>query len=207
MTKRLSEEEFKERVARLGNGDYLSMEPFIHTKQKIKMKHLKCGHTYLVTPNAFFCGNRCPFCSNSRKKKTTAVFKLEMYDLVKDDYLLLSEYTGNLNKVRLRHQTCGHEYEVTPGNFLNGSRCPKCAPHVAAIKRRKTTEQFKADVKWAVNNAYEVLGVYSGSNEKILIKHTTCGHQYLVTPNNFLSGSRCPACSIKNRGRRPRSGH
>ncbi|WP_338452916.1 hypothetical protein R4Z09_14240 [Niallia oryzisoli] len=41
---------------------------------------------------------------------------------------------------------------------------------------------------------YEVIGEYIQSNEKIMMKHVACGHEYPVKPVMFLRGNRCPQC-------------
>ncbi len=60
-----------------------------------------------------------------------------------------------------------------------------------------TTDDFKEYIK---NNPkgdgkdYEVLGDYVDSKTKILIRHISCGTEYLVRPSYFKSGTRCPNC-------------
>lgn len=65
------------------------------------------------------------------------------------------------------------------------------------MTKKKTTKEFKKQVKELVGNDYVVLGNYVNSASKILIKHLLCGNCYEVTPNNFIRGRRCPYC--KNR--------
>ena len=80
--------------------------------------------------------------------KTTEQFKSEVASLVGDEYSVLGKYKTNRIKTEMRHNTCGHKYEVTPNNFLRGSRCPKCA-----VRRRpKTTGQFKSEAQALVGS-------------------------------------------------------
>lgn len=60
-------------------------------------------------------------------RKTTSEFSEEIKNLVGDEYTLLSEYKTRHEKVELRHNECGENFLITPGNFLSGSRCPSCA--------------------------------------------------------------------------------
>lgn len=46
---------------------------------------------------------------------------------------------------------------------------------------------------------YEVLSDYVKDDEKILIKHISCGHEYKVKPTKFIEGRRCPKCK-KSKG-------
>jgi len=59
---------------------------------------------------------------------------------------------------------------------------------------RWTTETFKKEVE--KNEGYKLLSEYKGCHEKVMILHEECGNEYLVTPTNFLKGTRCPKCSI-----------
>jgi len=43
------------------------------------------------------------------------------------------------------------------------------------------------------------LGEYQGAQKQTLIKHKICGHEWLITPDNFLRGRRCPVCA-KSKG-------
>ena len=60
---------------------------------------------------------------------------------------------------------------------------------------KKTTEQFNQEIIEKGNNEYILLSEYKGTNEKVLLKHKNCGHEYYVTPNKFLQGRRCPNCN------------
>jgi hypothetical protein len=181
-----SDEQFKNEVYALVKDEYTFLDGYKGIDIKIKVIHNKCGHEYEVTPNSFLNGRRCPYCSGV-KKKTTEQFKKEVYDLVGDEYEILGEYVNSYTKIRIKHTKCGHIYEVTPANFLRGSKCPKCS-------RKKTHEQFIKEVFNLVGNEYTVIGEYINSKNKVSIKHNKCGYEWEVYPNNFLQGTRCPIC-------------
>ena len=62
--------------------------------------------------------------------------------------------------------------------------------------RRKTTEEFKAELK-AVNDNILVMGEYKSSDEKIKVKCKECGFEWNSVAGNLLSGYGCPKCSAK----------
>lgn len=189
--KRKNPNDFKKEVYDLVSNEYTFLEEYIDCKTKIKVRHNKCGNEYLVSPNDFKCGSRCPNCSSSRRK-TLDEFKNDIYSLVRDEYSVISkEYINNHTEIKIRHNKCGHVYMVKPNNFLNGNRCPKCSS-----LHCKSIIEFKNDVYNLVGNEYKVLGDYKNNKEKLLMKHNRCGHKYMVTPNNFLRGYRCPKCSV-----------
>lgn len=90
-------------------------------------------------------------------KKTHKQFKKEVERLVGSDYILLTEYDGAFEKVGIKHIVCGHEYEVTPSNFLfRNSRCPKCAMAGTSRMEQEVYEYIKTITDEEVINGYKV---------------------------------------------------
>jgi hypothetical protein len=89
-------------------------------------KHKQCGYESLISPTDFLQGCRCHRCTKSTKSKTTEIFKLQVYDLVFDEYEVLSEYKKGYLPIKMKHILCNNIYESTPDNFLAGRRCPEC---------------------------------------------------------------------------------
>ncbi|MBZ9615291.1 PDDEXK family nuclease [Clostridium estertheticum] len=123
------------------------------------------------------------------KKKTHEQFLEEVYSLVKDEYSILGHYEKNSIKVKIKHNICGHEYEVLSGNFLKGRRCPKCFG-----TPKKTHEQFVEEIFVKHGVEYNVLGQYINNNTKILMGHIKCGNTWHATPRHLLEGHGCPRC-------------
>ena len=83
----------------------------------------------------------------------TADFEDRVYALVGKEYTVLGEYTGSLNKISMRHNLCGHTYEVKPSKFIHdGNRCPYCAGN----RKKQNTTQFKARVYSLSGDEYTV---------------------------------------------------
>lgn len=63
-------EEFRKEVSSLTDGEYLcESDTYVNNKTNIKIKHLLCGNSYMVTPHDFIEGNRCPYCKQSKGEK------------------------------------------------------------------------------------------------------------------------------------------
>lgn len=124
------------------------------------------------------------------KRKTDTEFKKEVFDLVGDEYTFLDTYVKSQTKLRVKHNKCGHIYEVIPNNFLKGSRCPYCAG-----LDKKTNSNFKKEIYNLVGDEYIFLDAYVNAKTKLRIKHTICGSVYKAEPDSFLRGNRCPYCS------------
>lgn len=181
-------ETFKKEVFALTGDEYEVIGKYSNSRTKIPMKHTNCGLIYEVKPNDFLNGRRCPKCFG-KMKKSTDVFRKEVFELVGDEYSVSSEYINNKTKIKMVHEICSFEYDVVPSSFLRGIRCPKCSG-----KMKKTTEQYKKEVYDLVGDEYEILGEYKNAITKIKTKHENCGNIYSVKPSGFLSGDRCPKC-------------
>ncbi len=130
-----------------------------------------------------------------RKKKTHEEFVKEVYGLVGNEYSVISNYANAREKIHMRHNICGSEYEVLPNAFTSkGVRCPKCSNVKGGEKKRKTHKEYVQQVKEKCGEEYLILGEYKKGDEKILIEHSKCGYQWEVTAHSFLNKPRCPKC-------------
>lgn len=186
--KRKTHEEFAAEVYQLVGDEYEILGKYTGVKNKVLMKHNKCGCGWEASPSNFLRGKRCPDCYGS-KKWTHEKFIAEVKELVGDEYTVLGEYKNAKTKVLIRHNVCKHEREVVPSNFLSGKGCRKCSGLM-----KKTHEEFVDEVYQLVGDEYKVLGVYVNTETKLIMKHVNCGHEWNVRPANFLHGTRCQKC-------------
>lgn len=196
--RRFTTQEFKKQVNKLVGIEYQVIGEYVKSDIKVKMKHARCGLHFDMTPNDFKGGKRCPHCYGNHKK-TTEQFKNEVFDLVGNEYLVVSEYINTNTYISIKHNVCGYTWGIRPYHFLRGRRCPKCAQNL-----KKTTIQFKKEVLGIVGEEYSVLESYKGARLKILLRHNSkiCDYnEFEMTPTDFLGGKRCPKCYIiLNRG-------
>lgn len=184
-----TDEQFKEEIFNLVGNEYNFLDNYINNHTKIRVKHNECGHIYKVEPNDFLQGSRCPYC-NGGIKKSDKWFKQRVMSLVGNEYTFLDPYVNSATKLKAKHNKCGRVYRVAPNTFLSGHRCPYCKGTA-----KRSTAQFKLEVKNLVGDEYRVLGEYQGVNTKIKMRHNICGNVFFPTPKHFLKGSRCPYCS------------
>lgn len=60
------------------------------------------------------------------QRKGHETFAQQLYDLHKDEYLIIDEYSDAKTKLRLKHN-CGFIWNTTPDNVINKKRrCPQC---------------------------------------------------------------------------------
>jgi Zn ribbon nucleic-acid-binding protein len=193
-TKRTTDE-FKQEIFELTNGEYEICGEYVNRMTKIKVLHKPCNTLYEVLPRDILNGVGCKKCKGIKisklKLRTLYDFKLEVYNLVGDEYKIIGEYVNSKTKILMHHTICNNTYEVTPKHFSQGSRCPSCNKGIV-----KTHEQFCKEVYDMVGDEYEVLSNYINSYTDIKLKHTICNCEYKAAPSNFLAGTcRCPECN------------
>lgn len=191
--KPMSNKEYADKFYSVADGEYELLSEYVNAKTKVKIKHKVCGKIYEVFPFAFVNqGQRCKDCFIKNRLDSTQFTKALAE--TNGEYSCISEYNGRKSKVTIKHNKCGHEFEMAPNNFIAGSRCPKCAMQSRIKKLTKTHDEFVNEVKELVGNEYKVIGEYRKATIKIEMKHNKCGNIYKVKPNDFLAGHRCPYC-------------
>jgi hypothetical protein len=137
-----------------------------------------------------------------RKKKTQEEFVETINKITNGEYNVIGEYKGKRVKVRLKHNVCSYEWEVTPDNFVyQGNRCPNCANKMRVFTGRKqiSNDEFLLKVKNKFGNKFTILSEYSPAG--VLVRHE-CGYEYEVIPYDFFKKrtDKCPNC-IKNKNK------
>ena len=126
----------------------------------------------------------------SYKKGNTNLFKKRVYELVNDEYEVLSEYVDAHTKILMKHNNCGYEYKVQPCVFLSGRRCPNCAKN-----KQYTAEEYNKIFYKIFKDEFVILDEYINSKTPIRIKHIACNNVFEIRPRYFLKHPNCPKCS------------
>ena len=201
MGKKWNNEYFLSRVKDEVGDEYTFLEEYVDSNTPIKVRHncIDCNfNLYKVSPNQFINGKRrCKPCAIKKQHESITLTESEFLDRINwrtdlDEYTFLSKYEKYNNPIKVRH-ICGHEYEVTPNNFIRGRSCPK---HANNIKREQDT--FEKEVFNLVGNDYIFIEEYINTDTPIDIRHNVCGHEYKVAPKEFIHrDARCPLCRHK----------
>lgn len=136
--KKRTTEEFKDIVKSLTGEDYEVLGKYVTVKDKIDMLHRECGNVYKVTPDDFINGGtRCPKCFGNFGWSTEE-YEEVLYEMVGDEYTLISEYRNRDTLITFRHNDCGHIFEKSHEIFRRGHRCPKCG-----LEKRSGTNHYR----------------------------------------------------------------
>lgn len=199
MPRRKTHTEFIAEIQRLVDDEYIFYGEYQSTHKKMEVTHSKCGHTYQVTPHSFLKGSRCPKCrgyvGKGPKPMSHEQFLKRVKDLVGDEYQVLSKYKNYVTKVLMLHTKCSKTFQSVPAYFFSGNGCPNCGRKSSIANRTKTHDSFLKEVYKLVGNEYTFLETYINSATKIKVRHNSCDFEYLVRPNDFRKGHRCPKCA------------
>lgn len=145
----------------------------------------------------------CPKCSGKFRYNTESFIN---ECLTKNDIKNISfnnvEYVNNKTKVKLYcHYKDDNgnehgEFEITPGHFLNGERCPKCRYIKSALKKRRNINDVIELANKTHKNKYDysLITSYKNDREKLPIICKEHGVFYQTMNNHIKSKQGCPIC-------------
>ena len=136
-TRRLTHDEFVERLrARHGNA-YTSLTRYVRTTEKMQFRHDEdgCEHIFEMRPNDILNGQTCPKCAMARRREAKAKRRLGLEEFseriaasdVGKKWKLVDnqEYVDNKKSYRIQCTKCNQEVLMSPVNFAQGRRCPR----------------------------------------------------------------------------------
>jgi len=165
---------------------------------KTEFIHKPCNYRWKTTPYNFKKSkHKCHECAKNAIAEKLKLDQVEVFkDIESKGYTVLPNeiYKNEDTHINIKHNKCGTEYPVTYNNFKNGKRCPKCANDIRGDKKRNTKEEYMETISHFSDLNDYILGDYIGIDEKMEVTHKICNNTYLVTPNMFRRGRRCPYC-------------
>lgn len=190
--RRKSHEKFVREVYELIGDEYTVVGKYTHSNTKVELLHNTCNRTFQVLSGSFVSsGSRCPHCKFDKKRKTQSQFVKDVFGLTGDEYTVLGQYVNATTDIEVTHNLCNKTFMTTPSKFLKGTRCIYCSSTA-----KKTTEKYKQEVFDLFGSEYEVLGEYTSSHGKLLMKHNECAYEWYVDASHFTSyKAGCPKCS------------
>lgn len=126
-------------------------------------------------------------------------------------YSVLGEYKSNKTRILIKCNTCGHEWNVRPDNFINRCKvgCPKCACKKTHDEAKLSTEEIIKRGKELYGDRYSYEKVDSLNRDekgRVCFTCNVCGEDFWERPALFLASKRrskwnCPNCIKKSKNR------
>ena len=112
------------------------------------------------------------------------------------------DHTNRHTLLTIKCNDCGSIISKRIDEFKRLKRmCPVCMkPSTGGQYSKLTTDEFKEVLYNKYGNLYTVESEYTGTKNKILIKHTTCGQIFKTTPWNMVRGRGCNKCNTMSKG-------
>ncbi|MFZ3132873.1 MAG: hypothetical protein WA125_17645 [Desulfosporosinus sp.] len=196
--------EFEEKLKSKYGNRFTLLSEYTTAQGYVLVKCNECGEISEKQAVKLLQRGTCNGCAIKRHTKTHEEFTKQITNKYGGEFTILGKYTRDKNKIRMRHNKCGGEYEVVASVMIQHPVCSVCQSERIRKKLSRSQDDFIGLVKELVGEEYTFLGEYKNANTKALFKHNKCGHEYMTRPNMFILGRRCPRCAVgARRSRNP----
>lgn len=129
------------------------------------------------------------------RRKTHEEFVNEVFQLTKDEYVVVEKYTATHSIIKMFHNVCKKDFPMRPNKFLSGQRCSHCKNERISKSKTKSHLKFEKEFNDLRGKEYILNSEYKGVDKYIDVIHKKCNKSFPVTPNNFIHNhSGCPHC-------------
>lgn len=192
MSVKLTHEEWLVKYKKLIHPNLRLLSEYDGVRSKIQVRCTVCGNTYGTLPSVLISGCNCKHCSRS---KTDDVFRDELRERC-PTVTPIDRYISDRDKIHVKCNVCGYEWNARPTHLLRGHACSKCSHRKLGFDKRKTQQEFEDELK-IYNPTIKCLGEYKGRMRHVTVQSTICGHIWSAAPNNLIFGaSGCPICMM-----------
>jgi hypothetical protein len=189
----LTTAKYQERLKTKYGDRFKVISEYIDSYSTIRVRCNVCGYEFNNIASKLLSRGRCRGCFNKRHTKTHERFVREINEKYTGQVSVLSTYTYDRKTVKVRHNTCGSEYEIIASSLLQELGCAGCQGERLHHRFVKSQEEFIRDLDERTGGEYEVLSQYHNAQTKILVRHK-CGYQWKARPISLLLYQPCPGC-------------
>ena len=129
MSKKLTTEEFQERLNEIYGNQFVVLSEYINNITKIDILCNKCKNI-IKKQQVKMTGSTkegCYICSGKNHYKTKETLQKEVDKKFPNTYKIIGEYVKARQPLTVNKLSCGHTYNITPDNLLRGKGCPYCS--------------------------------------------------------------------------------
>jgi len=175
-------------LAEKSNGKCISEEyKTTHTKLTWECKK---GHQWQATPSLIKQGSWCPVCSGNNRPTIQDMREIARE---KNGKCLSEKYASTHSKLLWQCEK-GHKWKAAPSSIKSGSWCPVCAGNT-----KLTIEDMQVI---AIEKGGKCLSEKYVNVDTKLLWECKDGHQWKTIPYLIRTGSWCPTCGNKNKGKK-----
>jgi len=204
MPKKLTEQEVRDNISKIDNGEYELIGHYINSKTPIKIKH-KCGRIMEIQYGKFTGkrAQRCRCLFEHHNKMSLDEFKKRLFEKHGNNYEIVNEneYVDYNTPIYFIHKPCGNKYKRKPDNVIRCNTCVECSYTQklrASNNTTKTLSQIKNEIdkitEGSCKLAYDIN--YINNKQELPILHKECGKISMISFNDIsVKNTRCRYCS------------
>lgn len=141
------------------------------TDDIVVIRHKNCGNVFSINYKYFFKYPFCRICNWTTGKHN---FGHKVREVVGDEYTVIGEYKKASLLLKMRHNVCGKEFDITPYAFLLGGRCPDCSTrlqniYLSEIVKKLTSGRYSFTAK-PMEVYGEIVDNVTGMKQRILCR-------------------------------------
>lgn len=121
----VNNEDFIKRIENIHKEHIIINSEYHGYDKKVNITHIDCGRSFDVLAGDLLQGKGCRYCGGTMHK-THDIFTEQVKEKYDNEYTVLGKYINAKTNILVRHNSCGHEWEVNPTVFLSRRMCPYC---------------------------------------------------------------------------------
>ena len=203
----MTKEEFITKAREIHGDKYdYSMVEIKTNKDKVAIICPEHGVFHKDAEHHIYRKQGCPECGGKRRY-TNEQFLQKISSLPDIDELTFEDvvYVNNKTKIKIH---CHHKdeegnehgfFEMTPGHFMDGERCPKCRYIKSANGKRRSLDEVKRIATEVHDGRYDYSMITEYKNDRLKYPIICPKHGvFYQTLNNHIRGKQgCPICGRK----------
>jgi very-short-patch-repair endonuclease len=200
MSKKITQDEFLERVFNKYGDKITILSEYINTKSTIEILCNVCKYQWQDVARLFIeKTGGCPKCNTDKRKfnkpKATNLLKHEdmlcrLPQTITDNITILNYYQGSTNPIDVECKNCGNKWTTQPIHLYHNHGCIVCSRRADAKRRRQSHDDFVAVIDKIHYGKIKILSQYEGGANPIKAECLECGRIWDVAI----------ACRLKIRG-------
>jgi len=177
---------------RHGSNEYLILSEPSNNKDKVSIKHRKCGREFERSMvNHIHAGQECPYCSAG--KKDTRYWKEMCKNIYEEEYEILGLPIKSNDVVLIKHNKCGRTIEKSMDSLILKKRGCKYCYQNFQISIDKWQE--RCDLTHG-KDSFLILKQPRNLNSRVFVRHTCCNNEFETSMSSLVKlASGCYFCN------------